>query len=100
MLVAALGQIWFFLRATRHGGVPNYASAVLLAFAVVAASFSAALIFWAEGFWLIHRAWRPGLRAGEGWSRQAVGLATVLTATGAILTVLLPPHLEIAWYRG
>lgn len=54
VLAAELAQIIFFIRAQRHGGIFNCLATMLFAALAVAANFTAAFLFIAEGLWLLY----------------------------------------------
>ena len=78
MLDATLGQVWFFARAARLGGMVNYAGAMFLALAASGATLAAVPVFVLEGFWLLYRLYRHGWWPAEPGSRHAWGLAIAL----------------------
>ena len=87
MLDAILFQLWFFLRAVRHGGFVNYVGPALFTVLAVATSFVAGLVFLAEGLCLLY-ALRPGVTR---WPYSWYAAVTLLVA-GAIVVGLIPWH--------
>jgi hypothetical protein len=81
LLVAGLGQVWFLIRAARAGGAWNYAGAILLGFATMAANFSAVLLFWAEGFWILSVVWRSSSALADQDKRRKLRIAVAVAAT-------------------
>ena len=97
MLDATLIQLWFFIRAVRHGRFTNYAGTALFTVLAVATSFVAGLVFLAEGLCLLWEL-RPGaIRWTYSWSTSIT-----LVLASAIVAYLTPWHLwvEKASYFG
>ncbi|MGO9603783.1 MAG: hypothetical protein ACLQAT_10370 [Candidatus Binataceae bacterium] len=91
MLAATLAQTGFFVRASRRGGIINYAGAAIFAAIAIAANFTAALIPVTEGFWLLYLFARCGIRPANAESHRAWGLVAALAvAAVAFLPLLLP----------
>jgi len=76
-LALVLAQVGFFLRGMRSGGWPNFAALAVLTPLAVAANFTAAFAFAAEGAWFAWRLvaeWRRGRGLdGRAW-RAAFGV--------------------------
>jgi hypothetical protein len=106
LLVAGLGQVWFLIRAARAGGAWNYTGAILLGFAAVAANFSAVLLFWAEGFWILGRAWRSSSALSDQEMRRkfriavAVAAATLAVAGGVLGGLVRWYAKRVRWAHG
>jgi hypothetical protein len=97
MLDATLIQLWFFIRAARHGRVTNYAGTALFTVLAVATSFVAGLVFLAEGLCLLWEL-RPGaIRWPYSWNTSLT-----LVLAGVIVAYMTPWHLwvEKASYFG
>ena len=76
-LALVLAQVGFFLRGMRRGGWPNFAALAVLTPLAVAANFTAAFAFAAEGAWFAWRLvadWRCGRRLDAHAWRTAFGV--------------------------
>jgi mannosyltransferase len=82
LMVAALAETGFLLRAHRRGGWANYAATALFAALSVAANFSAIFLISSQGLWLLLA--RGGRRKGIAWKPLAA-----LAAGGIVLAPAL-----------
>ncbi len=88
-LALVLGQVGFFLRGMRRGGWLNFAALAVLTPLAVAAHFTAAFVFAAEGAWFAWRLvadWRRGRALDARAWRAAFGVLAGL----AILALVAP----------
>jgi mannosyltransferase len=89
MLAMVLAQVGFFLRGMRRGGWPNFAAIAVLTALTVAANFTAAFAFAAEGAWF---AWRLAAerRRGRRLDARAWRAAFGVLAGFALLAPFAP----------
>ena len=85
MLAAILGQVGFFLRALRRGGLANLAALAILTAVGVGANFSAMLVPLTEGIWLLYVLGAERFSIVKAGARRAWASAIALTLGGLIL---------------
>jgi hypothetical protein len=95
MTAAELVQIFFFIRAHRHGGLLNCILAAVFLALAIAANFTALLLLAGEGLWLcclLVARWRrwPGIQL------QLAGPALSLTASIALLLPFAPTAVAVS----
>jgi len=88
MLTAILLQVWFFVRATRRGGILNYVGVAIFAIVAISANFAAALVPASEGLWLLYLLARSGLRPQAVESRRAWSLMAALAIAALVFFAL------------
>jgi mannosyltransferase len=88
MLTAALLQAGFFIRATRRGGILNYAGAAVFAIVAISANFAAALVPASEGLWLLYLLARSGVRPQAAESLRAWSLIAALALAALVFFAL------------
>lgn len=96
-LCATLAQVWFFLRASRDGRLVNLAGVAGFTSVAVAVHFSAVLIPFTEGLWLLYLLVRAGFDFRKNVSRRALVLAGALAAGGALLLPAMPAAVASVW---
>jgi mannosyltransferase len=83
LMVAALAETGFLLRAHRRGGALNYAGTALFTGLSIAANFSAVFMLAAQGLWLLLS--REGRRRGWPWKPMAALACGAVALAPALL---------------
>jgi len=88
MLTAILLHVGYFIRASRRGGILNYAGTAIFAIVAIAANFAAALVPASEGLWLLYLLARSGIRPRAAESRRAWSLIVALAIAAMVFVAL------------
>ena len=88
MLTAILLHVGCFIRASRRGGILNYAGTAIFAIVAIAANFAAALVPASEGLWLLYLLARSGMRPRAAESCRAWSLIVALAIAAMVFVAL------------
>ncbi|MGH7934523.1 MAG: hypothetical protein ACREQN_15365, partial [Candidatus Binataceae bacterium] len=94
LLLALLVQFTCFVRATRRGGLANYAGAAIFTAIAIALHPCALFAFTVEGLWILHLLWRARFKFGTIEVRRPLRLIAALAAGVALLAPTLPRMLR------
>lgn len=96
MLAASLAQVTFFLRATRRGGLANYAGVAVFTALSLAAQLMTSLMIAAEGLWMLDGLWRARWNLATAWNGRLWRIAAAFAAGIVLLSPMLLPGLAVS----